>query len=121
MFPTTVSPHYTLHQGNPASTSTTPPTPRPMGLNQGQGTTFPRLGQPMDIDRRCAKTVCYNCQGKGHMAQNCCNPRVPRQQVQQVEEVPAQGARIEEVKEMTKEEKEKKADKLRAQLKALGF
>src|SRR5205823_6253168 len=120
MFPTTASPRFTPCQGNPTSTST-PPAPRPMALNQGQGTTFPGLGQPMDVDRRRAKTVCYNCQGKGHMARNCCNPRVPRQQVRQVEEVPAQGARIEEVKEMTKEEKEKKADELRAKWKALGF
>lgn len=75
----------------------------------------------MDVDRQRAETVCYNCQGKGHMARNCCNPRVLRQQVRQLEEVPAQGARIEEVKEMTQEEKEKKADELRAQLKALGF
>src|SRR3954471_15401511 len=103
MFPTTASPHFTLHQGNLASTST-PPMPRPTALNQGQGTTFPRLGQPMDVDRRCAKTVCYNCQGKGHMARNCRNPCVPHQQVRQVEEVLAQGAWIEEVKEMTKEE-----------------
>src|SRR3954464_11259335 len=112
MFPTTASPHLTPHQGNPASTST-PPAPRPMALNQGQGTTFPRLGQPMDVDRRRAKTVCYNCQGKGHMACNCRNPRVLHQQVGQMEEVLVQGARIEEVKEMTKEEKEKKVDKLR--------
>src|SRR5205823_9355183 len=105
---------------NLASTST-PPAPRPTALNQGQGMTFPRLGQPTDVDRRRAETVCYNCQGKGHMACKCRNPRVPHQQVQQVEEVPAQGARIEEVKEITKEEKEKKADELRAQLKALGL
>src|SRR4051812_2619039 len=65
--------------------------------------------------------TCYNCQGQRHMVCNCHNPCVPHQQVQQMEEVPAQGARIEEVKELMKEEKEKKADKLRAQLKALGF
>src|SRR3954464_9048329 len=78
--PTTASPRFVPCQGNLASTST-PPMPRPMALNQGQGTTFPGLGQPMDVDRRHAKTVCYNCQGKGHMARHCHNPRVPRQQV----------------------------------------
>src|SRR3954462_2934494 len=98
MFPTTASPHFIPHQGNPASTST-PPAPRPTALNQGQGMSFPRLGPPMDVDRRRAKTVCYNCQGKGHMARHYCNPRVPRQQDRQMEEVPAQGVRIEEVKE----------------------
>jgi Zn-finger protein len=92
-----------------------------MALNQGQGMTFPRLGQPMDINQQHAETVCYNCQSKGHTVHNCHNPHVPHQQVQQMEEVLAQGARIKEVKEMTKEEKEKKADELRAQLKALGF
>src|SRR4051812_32976102 len=50
MFPTTTSPHFTPWQGTPASTPM-PPMLRPTALNQGQGTTFPGLGQPMDIDQ----------------------------------------------------------------------
>src|SRR4051812_48905105 len=48
-FPTTASPCFVPCQGNLASTST-PPVLRPTALNQGQGTTFPGLGQPMDVD-----------------------------------------------------------------------
>lgn len=91
--------------------------PRPSG-----GRTFPGMGEPMDIDRRRAQGLCFNCGEKGHMARNCPKPRAQRTRQVAAEEEACQKTEEKSPSiEMTKEQKEKKAEELRAQLRALGF
>lgn len=81
--------------------------------------TFPGMGEPMDLDRKRALGLCFNCGQKGHLSRDCSVPRKPRQQ-QQVRQVATENEPA-PVTELTQEEKNQKAEELRAQLRALGF